>query len=44
MQAKAPSHLLFLTFRSAEVPKKGASAKYVDKYMATVQDQLRATL
>ena len=34
----------FPTFRSAEVPKRGASAICVDKYMATVHDQLRATL
>ena len=25
-------------FRSAEVPKRGTSAKCVDEYMATVQD------
>ena len=31
----------FPTFRSAEVPKRGASAKCVDKYMATVHDQFR---
>ena len=42
--AKAPSQLLLPTFRSAEVPKRGTSAKCVDKYMATVWDQLRATL
>ena len=34
----------FPTFRRAEVPMRGASAKHVDKNMATVQDQLRATL
>ena len=34
----------FPTFRSKEVPKRGASAKHVDEYMATVCDQLRATL
>ena len=32
------------TFRSAEVPKRGASAKSVDEYMATVHNQLRAVL
>ena len=30
------------TFRSAEVPRRGSSAKNVDEYMATVWDQLRA--
>ena len=34
----------FPTFRSAEVPRRGASAKHVDEYMATVWDQSRATL
>ena len=32
------------TFRSTEVPRRGVSTKCVDKYMATVWDQLRATL
>ena len=34
----------FPTFRSAEVPRRGASTKCVDEYMATDHDQLRATL
>ena len=34
----------FPTFKSTEVPKRDASAKHVDKYVATVCDQLRATL
>ena len=36
--------LYFPTFRSAEVPTRGTSAKYVDEYVMTVQDGLRATL
>ena len=39
-----PSQLYFPTFRSAEAPMRGAPAKHVDKYMATVCDQLRAAL
>ena len=34
----------FPTFRSTEVQKRGTSAKCVNEYMATVHDQLRATL
>ena len=34
----------FPTFRDAEVPKRGTSIKHVDEYVATVCDQLRATL
>ena len=34
----------FPTFRSTEVPRRGAFTKGVDKYMATGHDQLRATL
>ena len=34
----------FPTFRSTEVPTRGPSAKCVDKYVATVHDQLRAAL
>ena len=34
----------FPTFRSAEVPRRGTSAKCVDEYVTTVQDWLRATL
>ena len=41
---RLPVDFYFPTFRSAEVPKRGASARHVNKYMATVCDQLRATL
>ena len=34
----------FPILRSAEVPKRGASAKGVDEYVATVQDHLKAAL
>ena len=34
----------FPTFRSAEIPMRGVSAKHVDEYMATACNQLRATL
>ena len=34
----------FPTFRTTEVPMRGTSAKCVDEYVATVHDQLRATL
>ena len=34
----------FPTFRSTEAPLRGTSAKHVDEYVATVHDQLRATL
>ena len=34
----------FPTFRSADVPMRGASARCVDEYMATVQDWLKGTL
>ena len=44
MQTKAPSWLLLPTFRRAEVPRRGASTKCVDEYIATVWDQLRASL
>ena len=32
----------FATFRSAEAPMRGISAKCVDEYVATAHDQLRA--
>ena len=41
---RLPVDFYFPTFRSTEVPMRGASAKHVDEYMATVHDQLRATL
>ena len=39
-----PVDFHFPTFRSAEVPMRGASAKRVDEYVATVCDQLWAAL
>ena len=39
-----PVDFYFPTFRSSEAPIRGASAKYVDKYMVTVCDQLRDAL
>ena len=42
-QAKASSQFYFPTFRSAEVPRWGASAKHVNEHVATVRDCLRAT-
>ena len=39
---RLPVNFYFPTFRSAEFPIRGASAKHVDKYVATVHDQLRA--
>ena len=33
---RLPVDFYFPTFRSAEVPRRGISAKCVDKYMATV--------
>ena len=44
MQAKASGQHFLPNFRSAEVLKRGGSAKHVDKYMATVHDWLRAVL
>ena len=41
---RLPVNFYFPTFRSAEVSMRGTSTKHVDKYMATVHDQLRATL
>ena len=41
---RLPVDFYFPTFRSTEVPMRGASAKCVDEYVATVYDQLRATL
>ena len=35
---RLPVDFCFPTFRSAETPMKGASAKHVDTYMATVHD------
>ena len=40
---RLPVDCYFPTFRSSEVPMRGASTKHVDKYVATVHDQLRAT-
>ena len=41
---RLPVDFYFPTLRSTEVSKRGASAKHVDEYIATVQDWLRATL
>ena len=41
---RLPVNFYFPTFRSTEAPMRGTSAKHVDKYMATVCYQLRATL
>ena len=41
---RLPVDFYFPTFRSAEAPTRGTSAKHVDKYVATVPDQLRSTL
>ena len=35
---RLPVNFYFPTFRSAEVPMRGASAKHVNEYMATVCD------
>ena len=35
---RLPVDFYFPTFRSTEVPKRGAFTKHVDKYMATVHD------
>ena len=41
---RLPFDFYFPTFRSAEVPRRGTSAKHVDEYVAAVQDGLRAAL
>ena len=41
---RVPVDFYFPTFRSTEAPMRGTSTKWVDKYMATVHDWLRATL
>ena len=41
---RLPVDFYFHTLRSAEVPKGASYAKYVDKYIVLVWDQLRATL
>ena len=41
---RLPVDFYFPTFRSTEVPMRGTSAKHVEKYVATVCNQLRATL
>ena len=41
---RLPVNFYFPTFRSAEGPMREASAKHVDEYIASVQDQLRTTL
>ena len=39
-----PVNFYFSTLRITEAPRTGASAKCVDEYLASVQDQLRAAL
>ena len=41
---RLPVDFYFPTFRSAEVPMRETSTKHVDKYIATIQDQLRTAL
>ena len=41
---RLPVNFYFPTFRSTEAPTRGTSIKHVDEYVATVHDQLRATL
>ena len=41
---RLPVNFYFPTFRSAEAPMRGTSAKHMDEYMGTVHNQLRATL
>ena len=41
---RLPVDFHFPTLRNAEVPKRGVFTKHVDEYIATIQDQLRATL
>ena len=41
---RLPVDFYFPTLRSTEVPKWGTCDRYVDEYVATVWDQLRATL
>ena len=41
---RLPVDFYIPTLRSTEVPRRASSTKHVDKYIATVQDQLRATL
>ena len=43
-RARLPVDFYFPTLRSTEVPMRGTSTKHVDKYVATVHDQFRATL
>ena len=40
---RLPVNFYFPILRSTEVPRQGASTQHVDKYLATVQDHLRAT-
>ena len=41
---RLPVDFYFPTFRSTEAPMRGTCAKCMDEYMATIHDQLRATL
>ena len=41
---RLPVNFYFTTLGSTEVPRRGAFAKCVDEYLATVQDQVKAAL
>ena len=41
---RLPVNFYFPTLRSTDVPKRGASTKCVDEYLATILDWLRAAL
>ena len=41
---RLPVDFYFATFRSEGAPMRGVSTRHVNEYMATVYDQLRATL
>ena len=43
-QSRLPVNFYFPTLRSTEGPGQGTSTRCVNKYVATVQDHLRATL
>ena len=44
MKSYAPSQHLLPTIGSTEDPTREASAKHVDKYVASIQDRLRTAL
>ena len=41
---RLPVHFYFPTIGSSEAPMREASAKHVDKYIASIQDRLKTTL